>query len=123
VPQQPLSSFLPWDDLPTVLARAAESLEASVKQAGFRASGLNPKLMTARGTLQVIAAFHLDKARPKVLDLGAVKELVEGGDPSGSPDEKLYSTRIACYVRLFLLCDPHFARVGAYRARKHLLTI
>jgi hypothetical protein len=69
-----------------------------------------------------VAHGYCDSRMPEqLLNCHAVEEFLESDDPCGSSDEKLNPARVARYVRLFLLCNPHLARVCAYRARKHLL--
>ena len=86
-------------------------------------SGVNPEVTPAGRALQVVAPLHLSEGGPQILGIGAVEQSVEGGDSGRTSNEKLNPARIADHIRFLLLGNPHFARVHAYRARKHSLPI
>jgi hypothetical protein len=123
--RQKLSScpFLPLDDFPTILAGATKALESSVEQARFGQFRFDPEVTSARRALHVVTPFHLGKPSPQVFDVTSIKQSVKCGDSGRASNEELNSTRVARYVRLALLGNPHLTRVRTNRARKHPFSI
>jgi hypothetical protein len=80
---------------------------------------LYPEAVATLRARQVIAPLHLREHGPKIVRDGAVHQLIESGDPGGTPDEYLNSAWIARNVRLALFGRLDLARANTDRAGKH----
>lgn len=115
--------FLPRNDGLTALLRAAKAFETPIEAACLDQFSFRPEFSSALWAGQSVSAFHLLESSWQVLTLALLDHPIEFRDPGRPAKEKLYSARVARYVRLVLLGELDLTRAPAYGARKHSLSV